>query len=352
MTKIALITDTHWGVRSDSHHFMDNTKKFLDEVFFPYIDEHKIEHVVHLGDIVDRRKYINFLTASRLRSDFIDPLMSRTLNFSVILGNHDIYYRETLSVNAVKELLGNYDIHIIDKPSEVSFEGTKILMIPWITEENKEAIQKAINKTKAQILFGHLELQGFEMYKGMYNDKGSDPSTLDKFDIVCSGHYHHRSISGNIHYLGSHGEFTWSDYGDDRGFHIFDTDKRELDFIPNPFTMFEKVYYDDVEKKVNIIPPQDLEGKIIKVIVKSKTHTGMFDTFISLIEKQNPIDIQVVDDHLNLDLVTDSSIVTEARDTLDIFKEYIQQANNVINSDKLDNFITSLYNEAVSLRME
>src|SRR5260221_2924516 len=99
--KIALIADTHWGIRNDSKHFIDNQKQFLDEVFFPYIDEHNIKTVVHLGDLVDRRKYINFNTANRLRKDFIEPLTDREdVNVYILLGNHDIYWRESLEINA------------------------------------------------------------------------------------------------------------------------------------------------------------------------------------------------------------------------------------------------------------
>jgi len=52
---------------------------------------------------------------------------------------------------------------------------------------------------------------------------------------------------------------------------------------------------------------------------------------------------------LNLDLVSDTTIETEAKDTLTIFREFIKQANTVISSEKLDNMIVSLYQEALSL---
>jgi 3',5'-cyclic AMP phosphodiesterase CpdA len=87
--KIALITDTHWGVRNDSIAFHNNNKKFLDNVFFPKLASLGIDHVIHLGDIVDRRKYINFLTANRLRNDFLDPLESMGITLDSIAGNHD-----------------------------------------------------------------------------------------------------------------------------------------------------------------------------------------------------------------------------------------------------------------------
>jgi hypothetical protein len=351
--KVALITDTHWGIRTDSIHFIDNNKKFLDEIFFPYIDKHKIKQVVHLGDLVDRRKYINYLTAYRLRTDFIEPLLNRNVQTTILLGNHDIFWRERLDINAIHEMVGDRNhFNIVDKPTVLEFDGLPIQCIPWICDENKKEVLDAIVKSSAPILFGHLELNGFEMHKGIISEQGMDHRILDKFELVCTGHFHRRSVTGNIHYLGAMGEYTWSDYADDRGFNVFDTETRELEFIRNPFSMFAKVYYDDVgrTKRPSLEGGgKDLGGKIVKVIVKSKTNTEWFDGFITKLEKSCPIDIQVVDDHLNLDLVSDASISTEAKDTLTIFKEFILQANNVVNSDKLDKFVTDLYTEALAL---
>ena len=69
---VALITDTHWGVRNDSSVFIEYYKKFYSEYFFPYLDKHGITSIIHLGDIVDRRKYINFVTLRALKDIFIN----------------------------------------------------------------------------------------------------------------------------------------------------------------------------------------------------------------------------------------------------------------------------------------
>lgn len=355
MSKVALITDTHWGVRGDNVAFLDNSKKFFDEVFFPYIDRNSISTVVHLGDLVDRRKYININTAHRLRVDFLDKLKERNLDVHLIAGNHDTYFKNTNEINAIKELVENAYPHFktYTKHAEsVAFDGIPILFIPWICDDNRKQITDAIQNTPAQIAMGHLEIQGFEMYRGSIVSHGDDRNVFSKFDIVMSGHYHHRSSDGHIFYLGSHAEFTWSDFDDPRGFHIFDTDTRELTFIENPYKMFKKIWYNDTEdsflqKKIDY---KQYAGSLIKVIVTNKTNHYWFDKFIENLEEENPIDIQIVEDHLNLNLEDDQEIVNEAESTLDIFKKYID-AYEVKNLDKnkLSSKITELYNEALSI---
>jgi len=352
--KIALITDTHWGVRNDNIAFMDNSKIFLDEVFFPYLDDNNIRTVIHLGDLVDRRKYINMQTATRLRIDFLDKLANRGLDVHMIAGNHDTYFKNTNTINALRELVvGKYKFRVYDQfPFESDFDGTKVLMLPWICDENREASVHAIRNTPAQIVMGHLEIQGFEMYRGSPVSHGDDPSLFGRFDVLMSGHYHHRSSRGNIHYLGSHAEFNWSDYNDKRGFHILDTKTRELTFIENPFTMFDKFWYDDTSltSAPEMFDLDLLKGKIIKIVVQNKTDPYRFDRFIEELEKVGVLEMQIVEDHLNLGLESEENIISEAESTIDIFKSHIGQINDEkLDKLKLEKMIVDLYQEALSV---
>jgi UDP-2,3-diacylglucosamine pyrophosphatase LpxH len=334
---------------------MDNSKKFLDSVFLPYIDSNDIHTVVHLGDLVDRRKYININTARRLREDFLLPLYHRCLNVHFIAGNHDTYFKNTNQVNALRELVAGkyhtfkiYDHH----PVEVDFENTSILLTPWICDENRKLSLDAIRSTQAQIVMGHLELAGFEMYRGSMVSHGDDRSLFDRFDLVLSGHYHHHSSDGTIHYLGSHAEFTWSDYDDPRGFHILDTETRELTFIENPYKMFGKVWYDDatIGNEPEGLDLSAFKDKIIKVIVSNKTNPYRFDKFIEELEKTGIIEMQIVEDHHHMDLEEDDNIVNEAESTMQIFKKYIGQLDNEkIDTNKLEKTIVDLYQEALTI---
>lgn len=352
--KIALITDTHWGIRGDAIAFHNYFKRSLDDFFFPILEEQKINHIIHLGDVVDRRKYVNFMTAHRLRKDFLDEVKRRNMLMDIIIGNHDTYYKNTNALNALYELVdGKYvNINIYAAPETVKFGDVPILYVPWICDENREETINAINTTEAQIVMGHLELTGFEMYRGHINDHGMDHNIFGRFDVVCSGHYHHKSDSNGIHYLGAFAEYTWSDYDDPRGFHVFDTDTRTLTFYRNPFSIFKKIWYDDVGKNIDQATEltTDTAGCIVKVIVKNKTNPYWFDMLIDRIEKTAPLDMQVVEDHLHLDLESDDDILDEAEDTVTIFKNYIGQLNlEGVRRDKLEKTIIGLYQEAISL---
>jgi len=353
--KIALITDTHWGVRSDSPLMLDCMKKFLDEHFFSYIDAHNISCVAHLGDLVDRRKYININTARRLREDFLDKLESRNLDVHIIAGNHDTYFKNTNNVNALNELVRNQypSFKIYDRfATPVEFDGVQIIMLPWLCDDNRDSNMRICNESNSQILFGHLELSGFEMYRGGGACHGDDPSLFNRFDIICSGHYHHRSSNGTVFYLGSPCEFTWSDFADPKGFHIFDTQTRELTFIKNPITMFDKIFYDDLNKTMDEIldfDPSTYENKYLKVIVKNKVNPYWFDVMIEKIDKVGIAEMQVVEDHLNLNLEEDTDIINEAEDTMTILRKYLNSMNPNADKNRVESIVTNLYIKAQNI---
>ena len=66
----------------------DYQGRFYNEVFFPYLDEHDIKHIIHLGDYFDRRKYVNFSSLKANKQHFIEPMLEEWL-MDLILGNHD-----------------------------------------------------------------------------------------------------------------------------------------------------------------------------------------------------------------------------------------------------------------------
>ena len=72
--KIALITDTHFGARNDSIPFNDYFYKFYEDVFFPEIDKRGINTIIHLGDTMDRRKFVSYKIANDFRTRFIKPV--------------------------------------------------------------------------------------------------------------------------------------------------------------------------------------------------------------------------------------------------------------------------------------
>lgn len=354
--KIALVTDTHFGARNDNNAFADYFAKFYNNVFFPYLKENNITDIVHLGDIVDRRKYINYQTLANMQKVFIDPIIENNYTMNVIIGNHDTYYKNTNEVNSMQQLYGTsgYDkiVWHDNKPSVINYDGCDIMLLPWLCSENIESFLKDVNNTKAQVLFGHLELKGFEMYRGAINDHGFDSSLFNKFDIVCSGHFHHKSTVGNINYLGSPYEITWSDFDDPRGFHIFDTDSRTIEFIQNPYTMFNKIFYDDENQTMEYVVNQNYEKlaeSYVKVIIKSKSNPYWFDMFMDRLEKVNPVHVQVVEDHLNLDLESDDDIVSEAEDTMTILHNYIDALDVNVDKTQLETTIKDLYSEALSV---
>ena len=76
-------------------------KAFYEEIFFPYLDQHDIKHIIHMGDYFDRRKFINFASMQRNIEHFVKPMIERGITMDLIIGNHDTYYKNTNEVNSL-----------------------------------------------------------------------------------------------------------------------------------------------------------------------------------------------------------------------------------------------------------
>ena len=342
--KVALITDTHFGVRKGSQIFHDFFEKFFKETFFKEIDKRGITSVIHLGDAFDVRKGIDYWSLDWAKKHFFGPMHRRGIKLHMIVGNHDIFYKQSLKINSPDLNLAEYDnITIYNTPQTADINGVNVFMVPWICEDNAAMFTKRLDTSPAVICMGHLELAGFYANKDYQCQHGTDPKCFDKFDTVFSGHFHKRSSSGNITYLGNPYQMYWNDEGEERGFHIFDLDSQELEFIANPIRMFHKIRYDESEKK--LFNPNKFKDSFIKIMVEGKSSPKKLSSFVDGLYQVGVHDIKV---HEQFNYDVDDDVEVEGEDTLTTLTNYVNALEDLTTDDKdqVIRIFKSLYVEA------
>ena len=343
--KILLITDQHFGVRNDNVYFIEHYKKFYGQIVIPFIEKLGIKEIINLGDTFDKRRSINYMSLDEAKSMWFDPITELGCHMTSLVGNHDIYYKNTLRINAPTELLGEYEnFDTIDKPTTLNYDGLDILMLPWICEDNYDKTLRVITESEAPVCMGHLELNGFEAHPGHVMQTGTDMYVFQKFKKVFSGHYHTKSNMDNCYYLGNPYQLYWSDYGARRGFHVFDTETLRTTFYRNPYNTFHKLYYNN-----KLVAPneEELEGTFVKLIVEDKGDYAKFDYNVRKLQDIGLADLKIVED-LSVNLEEgDATIETE--DTLTLLDNYIDEIDIKVNKDNVKSVMRSLYMEAAEL---
>ena len=325
--------------------FHDYFEKFYKEVFFPYLDTHHIQEVVHLGDCFDVRKGIDYWSLDWAKRVFFDPLRDRGIKLHLIVGNHDIFYKTSLKINAPGLNLAQYDnIQVYDKPTDASINGVDVAIFPWICEDNAEQTEALLRVSRASVAMGHLELAGFLANQNYMCETGIDSSVFSQFDTVFSGHFHKRSVSGNIRYLGNAYQMYWNDEGETRGFGVFDLVTQELEMVDNPFPMFHKIYYN--EKQPKLINYSTYKDSYVKIIVEEKSTPQRLSNVVDELYRVGVHDVKVID---NMDISLDDDIEVESEDTLTTLSNYVSaMEGNVTDQNKANivEIFKSLYAEA------
>ena len=351
--KVAIINDTHCGTRNSSDIFLDNAEKFYGDVFFPYLLENDIRHIIHLGDFFDNRKFVNFKCLNRIRNCFLKPLRQHGITMDIIRGNHDVFYKNTGELNSLKELLGHYmnEVHIIHDPTVMDYDGLQMALVPWIDADNEERSIKFIKECKADIMAGHFDIIGYEMMKGIKCEHGLDRSLFKRFEAVYSGHFHTKSTQDNITYLGSQMEFFWNDAHDNKYFHILDTSTRELEAIRNPHTLHHRIRYDDSTTDYMEYDLSQVDNKFVKIVVINRKNQFTFDRFVDRIQNRPVHDLKIQEtfDEFIGSNVGDDEISLE--DTTELLNTYIDGVETELSKERIKKDVYNLMTEAQSLEI-
>ena len=347
--KVGIITDTHFGGKNDNLQFADFQRRFYEESFFPILRGENVSTIIHLGDVFDRRKYTNFQSLSLAKEMFFEP--ARDFKIHMLVGNHDCYFKNSNHINSISLTCNEYDNITVyqDIPELIDIAGHYIFLIPWISAGHHPAALNMIQKAKADIVMGHLEINGSEMVPGLYCDHGLDRDLFKRYERVFSGHYHTQQDDGHIRYLGAPYEITWNDYNTAKGFHIYDTSTRDFEFYQNPHRMFKKIFYDDSQTDVLNMDLTEYANTYVKIFVVNKTDFYTFDKFVDKCYKEGDFyELKIVEDFSDLDpnSIADEAL-EEVEDTLTLLEKYVDEIDSQsLDKKKLNRLLKMLYIES------
>ncbi len=298
-----------------------------------------------MGDVFDSRKSIDYQSLEWAKRVVFDPLKKYKVH--AITGNHDCYYKNTNEVNSPELLLTDYpNIKTYSSPKTIKIGGLNILMLPWICTENYDESLSHIKKSKAKVVMGHLEINGFRATRGHMMETGMDVKVFNKFDKVYSGHFHTRSEDGKIFYLGNPYQLYWNDVNDIRGFHFFDTETLEWEFVENPYSIFEHVYYEDTN--VDLFNALPYANKIVKIIVRKKTDQHQFERFVDKFQKAGVYDLKIVENLGINDLEVDFE-GEKIEDTVTLLDKYVDDSDFELDKARVKELLREVYQEACEL---
>jgi DNA repair exonuclease SbcCD nuclease subunit len=205
--KVAMMTDIHFGLKSNSSVHNQDCEDFVDW-FITKAKEEGCEIGMFLGDWHHNRNTLNITTMDySLRA--LEKLGKAFDQFFFFPGNHDLYYKDKRDIHSVE--FGKYipGIEIVHKPTTIG----NVTMCPWLVGEEWKMLQRA----KSQYIFGHFELPHFYM-NAMVQMPDHGDVQLDhfkQFEYGFSGHFHKRQQKENMIYIGNAFPHNYADAWDD-----------------------------------------------------------------------------------------------------------------------------------------
>lgn len=341
MSKIAILGDTHFGANGSNPITHDYMKKFYKD-FFQYIDDHGIKTILQLGDLFDVRKHINTWSLSFFREVFLKPVIERNLQVYVLLGNHDIYYRESLQVSSVEEIPTPYTdwFVIVKEPADYVIDMESFLLVPWVCKENLSLVQGAIGVSNSVYCAGHFEFNGFELFRGQYAKTHFIHDEYKKFKKVFSGHFHHMSAQDNVLYTGTPYELTWQDADTTKGFFVLENG--DLTLVENKHRLYSQFSLSEYDT----IPEDIIREKHVKIKVdvplEPKAREAMLDNVYSM----KPHSVKLIE--TKTEMVDDKVVHVASTSISDLITDYVSNVTVAegIEKEKLSSILMGMFVEA------
>lgn len=353
--KAILLGDIHFDVANGNQNVLENQLNFFKLQLFPYMKENNIKTIIQLGDLMDNRNKVSVNVMYYLRNEFFNYMKDNNITLYTIIGNHDIYHKDTREINSLLLFDDIYDnFNVVNDIQTIEIDGKKLLFVPWVLPDEQHNFE---NYLDVNYIFGHFETNGVEMVKGI-NCNSTHAFDLDSFKGIktFSGHFHLRRYyeSNNIFYVGTPNQINWNDYNEIKGFHILDITSGEVEFIENTVsTKHLKLILNSEEKTIIVLGNNKeqhfkIDSKLDYEIFKNhkakiyidkdnvynkgiieKLDNKLFSYRVELIEKENEDEISESEEKNQIDF------------------DVVQAIKQNIKTDYQKKVFNDIYNEAI-----
>jgi DNA repair exonuclease SbcCD nuclease subunit len=311
-----IFSDLHVHKHLSRSIFEDTAIDFL-EYILQYCLDNKIKNILFLGDFYHLKSKL--YVPSFIRSiEVLDRIKKAGIHITFLIGNHDMPLLNSTEHSIVRafspygEVVTDYNWYDIEDKYRFHF-----------LSYTHELPEFEIAKNKKNILFGHLDINSFQMDGIICND-GFAKQDFKSFDMVFSGHYHSHQSRGNIIYVGSPYQVRYSERNDIKGFVRYITDDNSWKFI----------VYDDAPKftEVPIETPEDIELDDIK------------GNFVRIKTSKDNIDLETIKQKLldagaaSVEFIFEE---TEQDGTLDVLDDLSLGSMGTLASDYFDNMLNN-----------
>jgi hypothetical protein len=336
---IYVLGDIHLGTRKNNKRFHENLMRELKSILSKLRSS---DELVILGDVFDHRNVVDFMVLNDAFNEFFSKV-SKICNTYILVGNHDLYYKEMISENINIRFLQNLpNIYVMQDICVKSICGYNCLFIPWIdTEEAKiKAIAKIQETEKdVDVIFGHFDINALNHAE--QNPLALSPVDLKNSKLVLSGHYHKRGKVENIQYVGSLIGHSFNDLHNKKAYAIIGSNL-EVKYIPTHAPEFDRITIANTKEFLaawGSLTAEDIEkmrkriqNNIIEIVLRE--HNMDNETIFNIFRGMNPFNLSVSFEKIHFTAPQDNfEGFNSSSDIKDLIIKYIGDIKDSISSD-------------------
>jgi len=371
-------TDIHIGLRGDNAGRLEICQKTVNNII-KVLEKLNIKHVIFEGDLFHSRTSLNVNTIN-VAIELIEKL-SKHAEIFLIIGNHDIHYKNIRDVHSIKIFNNMDNVHIIDEPSEIVFNNShRMLLVPWCADlsvykdedfdsmcghfefsskyliasyieeqsqeyDNENIISDLIKHDIDQYMSNPSELYSEnveELYLNRTKTKaaqyvGSFVNKCKKGGYVFSGHIHTRKEflvkDRNFVFVGSPFEQNFGDADKTFGFYIHDVNNNKIKFVENKgIPKHKEIKVSEIDESFDY---SCCSGNYIRPIVDTTVSYDVLSKIINSISNAQPVEVfspeykvVIQNNNINIGESVNGSAVTSQKNKLGYIVDYISTVAN------------------------